>query len=72
MNDEDVEFYAEVFFYLDGLRETGVTNMYGAAPYVEREFNVDRKEAREALQAWMATFDPNMPPLDRALSLSGK
>lgn len=70
MNDEDVEFYAEVFFYLDGLRETGATNMFGAAPYIEEEFNVDRKVAGEVLQAWMRTFDPDVSLLDRARGAS--
>lgn len=70
MNDEDVEFYAEVFFYLDGLRETGATNMFAAAHYIEEEFNIDRKEADDALFAWMRTFDPDVSPLDRARGAS--
>lgn len=39
--------------YLDGLRESGKTNMFAAAPYVEQEFGVDRKEAKEIVSAWM-------------------
>lgn len=39
--------------YLDGLRESGVTNMFGAGPYLQDEFGVDRKEAREIVLAWM-------------------
>ncbi len=42
--------------YLDGLRESGATNMYGASPYVEEEFGVDRNEAHEILGYWMGSF----------------
>ena len=47
---------AEKFDYLDDLRESGVTNMYGAGPYVQEEFGLDRKEARDVVIAWMRTF----------------
>lgn len=43
--------------FLDKLRESGVTNMYGAGPYLEDAFGFDRKEAAEVLKEWMATFD---------------
>ena len=42
--------------YLDGLRESGVTNMFGAGSYVEREFGVTRHEAKEIVLYWMRTF----------------
>lgn len=42
--------------YLDDLRESGVTNMFGATPYLEKEFDMDRKSAGETLQYWMDTF----------------
>jgi uncharacterized protein YciI len=46
--------------YLDALRESGVTNMFGARPYVENEFGVTKKEASEILSYWMKSFgDPN-------------
>lgn len=47
----------EVFVYLDELRESGVTNMFGAGPYVEDEFDVDRRTARSLVVEWMETFD---------------
>ncbi len=46
----------EVFDYLDTLRESGVTNMFGAGPYIEAEFGVDKKEARRLLLEWMKQF----------------
>lgn len=42
--------------YLDFLRETGVTNMYGAAPYLVQEFEIDQTTARAYLSYWMRTF----------------
>jgi len=42
--------------YLDDLRESGVTNMYGAAPYLQSAFALDKYEARAVLKDWMATF----------------
>lgn len=51
----------KVFVYLDELRESGVTNMYGAGPYVEDEFDVDRRTARSLVVEWMETFDERHP-----------
>ena len=42
--------------YLDDLRESGETNMFGAAPYVETEFSVPIQEARTITRYWMDTF----------------
>lgn len=42
--------------YLDDLRDSGVTNMFGAGAYVEREFGVSRKEASLIVGYWMESF----------------
>ena len=42
--------------YLDDLRESGVTNMFGAARYIQEDFGVDKREARAILAEWMKTF----------------
>ena len=42
--------------YLDLLRESGVTNMFGAGEYLERDFDMSEKDAREILVYWMKTF----------------
>ena len=47
----------EYFNYLNKLRDSGITNMFGAAPYLERSFDISKKEAREILSAWMKSFD---------------
>ena len=45
-----------MFEYLDDLRESGKTNMFGAGQYLEIAFDLDRREARSVLTEWMATF----------------
>jgi len=47
----------EMFEYLDTLRETGVTNMFGAGTYLQQAFGVDRKEAKNILLEWMKTYE---------------
>lgn len=43
----------EYFEYLDELRDSGVTNMFGAAPYLQDEFGLEKADARTVLSAWM-------------------
>jgi len=47
--------------YLDNLRESGETNMFGAAPYLAYRFSLDRKEAREIVLYWMNSFEERHP-----------
>ena len=42
--------------YLDELRESGVTNMYGAGAYIERDFELSQDESRKVVTYWMHTF----------------
>jgi len=43
--------------YLDGLRESGETNMLGAVPYLQARFpGLTRKQAKGILLHWMRTF----------------
>ena len=44
---------SEYFEYLDELRLSGETNMFGAGEYLQREFGLDRREARDILMTWM-------------------
>ena len=48
--------YSEIKEYLDGLRARGATNMFGAAPYLQRAFNLPPVEARAELSRWMELF----------------
>jgi hypothetical protein len=45
------------FEYLDELRESGITNMYGARPYLMDEFGLDLHTAASVLSAWMESFE---------------
>ena len=49
----------EHLVYLDELRESGETNMFGAGSYIEDEFALSRQEARHILTYWMKTFGEN-------------
>ena len=42
--------------YLDALRESGETNMFGATPYLMNEFLVSKSEASRILVYWMSSF----------------
>jgi hypothetical protein len=43
--------------FLDDLRESGITNMFGAVPYLIKSFPyLSRKEASDILKEWMETF----------------
>lgn len=45
-----------VFDFLDDLRESGKTNMFGAGPYVQDVFGIDRYQARDLVLEWMQNF----------------
>jgi hypothetical protein len=46
----------EMLEYLDELRESAVTNMFGAAPWVANAFDLELEDARRVLSYWMRTF----------------
>jgi hypothetical protein len=46
----------EYFEFLETLRSSGVTNMFGAAPYLQREFGLDKYAAKDVLMAWMESY----------------
>lgn len=39
--------------YLCALRDSGKINMFGAAPYIQAEFGLNRYEAKDLLLEWM-------------------
>jgi hypothetical protein len=43
----------EYFTFLDVLRDSGATNMFGAAPYLVEVYGIDKRKARDILLAWM-------------------
>jgi len=46
--------------FLVALRDSGVTNMFGAGPYLQAEFGLDKREAREILANWMRSFGESL------------
>ena len=46
----------DVFIYLNKLRESGVTNIFGSPTYVQERFDIDPKEARQIVSLWMTYF----------------
>lgn len=61
----EIEALEDAFIYLDDLRESWATNMYGAGSWLSDEFSYTRKEASAVLVAWMKTFS-DKPAYDRA------
>ena len=56
--EKDYEYLKnEVFLYLEELRKSGETNMFGAASYIENDFEVDKNIARRFLSEWMKTYN---------------
>jgi len=53
MNEEQMKEY---FDYLGALRDSGVTNMFGAAPYLQNYFGLSRTESRCILLQWIESF----------------
>ena len=47
---------SRAYEYLDELRESGVTNMFGAAPYLRKEFECERDPSNQIVKAWMEDF----------------
>lgn len=54
--------------YLDELRETGETNMYGAGAYLRSEFDLSRRDASAVLSFWMKTFHARRKLIDERLA----
>jgi hypothetical protein len=42
--------------YLIALRDSGETNMWGAAPYIQRYFGVSYNDAKDILIQWIDSF----------------
>ncbi len=58
MLDEGV--IKDMHTFLKDLRDSGVTNMFGAAPYLQKEFGLEKGEARQVLANWMQSFSENL------------
>lgn len=65
----------EHLVFLDALRVTGVTNMFGAQPYIRDEFpGLTETQARTVLVHWMKTFaarHPDRQPRPGCITVGG-
>ena len=54
MNERDLDEVDEYFKFLDDLRETGITNMFGAGAFLEDAYpELNKQEAKAVLMDWM-------------------
>lgn len=57
----ELKFAMDKYFrYLETLRDSGETNMYGAVPNLQEEFpelRYDPERAKEVLIAWFKSFE---------------
>ncbi len=52
------EEWDQYYQMLEAIRKSGVTNMFGAAPYLQEFYHeLSREEAREVLCNWMSNYD---------------
>ena len=45
------------YIYLESLRQSGVTNMFGATPYLEQARGLSKGEAMKVLSSWMEHYN---------------
>tara|TARA_R110002020_G_scaffold104915_2_gene245048 strand:- start:207 stop:404 length:198 start_codon:yes stop_codon:yes gene_type:complete len=51
------EEWYEYYVYLEELRQSGVTNMFGASPYLQEAYGLNPREARKVLGSWMENYN---------------
>ena len=64
----DTERFRDYMQFLTKLKDSGQTNMFGAAPYLQQAFDLEKKEARELLAYWMGSY--RNPDLDESVNES--
>ena len=50
------EMKSDVFEYLEDLRESGETNMFGATSYIVETFEISKSMAKKFLLDWMESY----------------
>lgn len=51
------EEWKEYYILLEGIRESGITNMWGASPYLAEFAGIDHKLAQKILCSWITNYD---------------
>ena len=57
----DVDNLQELLEYLDDLRDSGETNMFGSGAYLQRDFGLTRDGARKVVLYWMSMYSERHP-----------
>lgn len=52
------------FSYLNDLRESGATNMFGAAPFLAEEYGITKSAASKVVGEWMQWYPGEPGDLD--------
>ena len=53
----NIQENAEYFKYLFELQQSGRTNMFGAAAFLQSEMRLDRNKSKAILAHWMTNYD---------------
>lgn len=61
------EQLVEAFEFLDDLRDSGVTNMFGASAHLQNDLGYNKNTARDIASVWMGTYDGVSSAKDRAI-----
>jgi len=57
MNKPYIDENEQAFRYLFSLQESGITNMFGAVPYLQRNQNpISKQDAQALLMYWMKNY----------------
>ena len=43
----------EIFIFLEKIRKSGLINMLGATPYIQKEFGLSKERAHKILHLWI-------------------
>ena len=57
---EDEHLRNEIYLYLEELRESGETNMFGAGTYIQRDFKLSKDKAITYLSDWMKQYNDEL------------
>lgn len=53
------------YIYLNRLRESGITNMWGSPKYIEDAFDLNKKDAQAIVSSWMKWVSDNPENRDK-------
>ena len=57
---EDEHLRNEIYLYLEELRESGETNMFGAGVYLQKDFELSKDKAITYLSDWMKQYNDEL------------